>query len=35
MIKVRSRGLRNKEYFSNSIYFHVGGLSIYPQGMIR
>ncbi|WP_294046794.1 hypothetical protein, partial [Thiolapillus sp.] len=25
MIKVRSRGFRNKERFANAIYFHLGG----------
>lgn len=27
MIKVRSRGFRNKERFANAIYFHLGGLN--------
>ena len=30
MIKVRSRGFRNKERFRNAIYFHLGGLDLYP-----
>jgi len=34
MIKVRSRGFRNKERFSNAIYFHLGGLDLYPQGVL-
>lgn len=32
MIKVKSRGYRNKERFINDIYFHLGGLDLYPQG---
>jgi len=35
MIKVRSRGFRNKERFANAIYFHLGGLNLYPEGVIR
>ena len=35
MIKVRSRGFRNKERFSNAIYFHLGGLDLYPQDVPR
>lgn len=35
MIKVRSRGFRNKERFANAIYFHLGGLELYPEGVIR
>jgi len=33
MIKVRSRGFRNKERFANAIYFHLGGLDLYPEGV--
>ena len=33
MIKVRSRGFRNKERFRNAIYFHLGGLNLYPTGI--
>ena len=33
MIKVRSRGFRNKERFRNAIYFHLGGLDLYPAGV--
>lgn len=33
MIKVRSRGFRNKERFANAIYFHLGGLDLYPDGV--
>ncbi len=32
MIKVRSRGFRNKKQFANAIYFHLGGLNLYPEG---
>ncbi len=35
MIKVRSRGFRNKERFANAIYFHLGGLDLYPERVIR
>jgi len=35
MIKVRSRGFRNKERFRNAIYFHLGGLDLYPAGVKR
>lgn len=35
MIKVRSRGFRNKGRFANAIYFHLGGLDLYPQGLAR
>lgn len=30
--KVRSRGFRNKQRFANAIYFHLGGLKLYPEG---
>jgi transposase len=33
MIKVRSRGFRNKTRFRNAIYFHLGGLDLYPAGI--
>ena len=33
MVKVRSRGFRNKERFRNAIYFHLGGLDLYPEGI--
>ena len=33
MIKVRSRGFRNKERFKMAIYFHLGGLDLYPAGV--
>ncbi len=35
MIKVRSRGFRNKQRFANAIYFHLGGLQLYPDGVKR
>ncbi|MCU7902530.1 MAG: transposase, partial [Candidatus Thiodiazotropha sp. (ex Lucinoma aequizonata)] len=35
MIKFRSRGFRNKERFANAIYFHLGGLALYPEGVVR
>ena len=35
MIKVRSRGFHNKERFANAIYFHLGGLNLYPEGLVR
>lgn len=34
-IKVRCRGFRNKTRFANAIYFHLGGLDLYPEGMVR
>jgi transposase len=34
MIKVRSRGFRNKARFANAIYFHLGGLDLYPDGVV-
>ena len=34
-IKVRSHGFRNKERFANAIYFHLGGLDLYPEGICR
>ena len=35
MIKVRSRGFRNKQRFANAIYFHLGGLDLYPESATR
>jgi transposase len=35
MIKVRSRGFRNKKRFANAIYFHLGGLDLYPDSVTR
>nr|VFK25612.1 MAG: Transposase [Candidatus Kentron sp. LPFa] len=31
MVKVRSRGFRNKQRFATAIYFHLGGLDLYPS----
>ena len=30
MVKVRSRGFRNKQHFATAIYFHLDGLDLYP-----
>ena len=35
MIKIRSRGFRNKARYRNAIYFHLGGLDLYPEGVSR
>ena len=32
-VKVRSRGFRNKQRFTNAIYFHLGGLDLYPESV--
>lgn len=31
-VKARSRGFRNRERFRMAIYFHCGGLDLYPSG---
>jgi len=31
-VKVRARGFRNKRRFRDAIYFHLGGLELYPVG---
>jgi len=31
MVKVRSRGFGNKDRFKSAIYFHLGGLDLYPE----
>jgi transposase len=31
LIKLRSRGFRNKDRFQTAIYFHLGGLDLYPN----
>jgi len=31
MIKIKARGIRNKERFKTVIMFHCGGLSLYPE----
>ena len=33
MIKVKGRGYRNRERFITDIYFHLGGLNLYPEGV--
>jgi transposase len=30
-IRVSARGYRNREHFKTAIYFHLGGLELYPQ----
>lgn len=35
MLKIRSRGFRNKTRYKNAIYFHLGGLDLYPEGVSR
>ena len=35
MIKIRSRGFRNKARYKNAIYFHLGELDLYPEGVRR
>jgi len=30
-IRVSARGFRNRENFKTAIYFHLGGLDLYPQ----
>ena len=32
-VKIRARGFRNKQRFRNAIYFHLGGLQLYPEGI--
>jgi transposase len=34
-MKYTARGYRNRERFRNAIYFHLGGLDLYPAGVIR
>ncbi len=34
-IKYTARGFRNREQFRNAIYFHLGGLDLYPAGLKR
>ena len=33
MIKRRACGFRNRERFKTAIYFHLGGLDLYPRGI--
>lgn len=30
-IRVSARGYRNREHFKIALYFHLGGLALYPQ----
>ena len=32
-VKVRARGFRNTQRFANAIYFYLGGLDLYPEGL--
>jgi len=32
-VKTRARGFRNKRRFRDAIYFHLGGLELYPAGI--
>lgn len=32
-VKTRARGFRNKQRFRDAIYFHLGGLELYPAGI--
>ena len=32
-IKSDARGFRNREQFRNAIYFHLGGLDLYPENL--
>jgi transposase len=34
-IKYTARGYRNRERFRNAIYFHLGGLDLYPESVRR
>ena len=34
-VKYSARGLRNRKRFRNAIYFHLGGLDLYPAGVTR
>lgn len=34
-LKQRACGFRNKDRFRNAIYFHLGGLQLYPDGLKR
>ncbi len=33
-MKDTARGYRSRERFRNAIYFHLGGLDLYPAGVI-
>lgn len=34
-LKNAARGFRNRQRFRNAIYFHLGGLDLYPAGVVR
>ena len=34
-VKLRARGFRNKQRFRDAIYFHLGGLDLYPAVIHR
>jgi transposase len=34
-VKYTARGFRNRERFRNAIYFHLGGLDLYPASLRR
>ena len=34
-LKYSARGFRNRKRFRNAIYFHLGGLDLYPAGVTR
>ena len=34
-MKYRARGYRNRQRFRDAIYFHFGGLDVYPHGVAR
>ena len=34
-IKIRCRGFRNKARYIHAIYFHLGELDLYPEGLSR
>ncbi len=33
LVKIRSHGFRSEERFCDAIYFHLGGLNLYPAGV--
>jgi transposase len=33
MIKLLSRGFRNRQRFKTAIYLHLGGLDLYPEAV--
>ena len=34
-VKYSARGFRNRKRFRNAIYFHLGGLDLYPVGVTQ